>query len=310
MRPYFVVNPASANGKTGRQWPELLALAKGEFGDRLAFGFTERPMHAATLAAKAAAQGHDTIVAVGGDGTLNEVINGVFGDNASKFPAVGVSLLPQGTGGDFARTMGIAGLPAKGVLRQLASGRRRALDVGKLTYSAIGGGRGVRFFVNECSMGLSGRVAREVNQTTKVFGGRASFFWGALKSLARYTDVPLRIARDGDSWENVNVTTLTLANGRFFGGGIQVAPDADPFDGAFSATLWSGYGLWDLLRYQPQMYNGGHVRLSRTRVFGCQSLRAEAVKEGEQVFLDCDGEQPGILPCEVQLLRAALPWVG
>jgi diacylglycerol kinase family enzyme len=162
--------------------------------------------------------------------------------------------------------------------------------------------------VNECSLGLSGQVVHEVNRGSKALGGKVTFLWSTAKSIVRYTDRKVRVSMDGGPFEEMAVTSLIVANGRFFGGGMCVAPTADAFDGVFDVTLWSGYGLVDLVRYQGRMFDGTHVSLHGTRTFRCTELRAEAV-DGRAVLLDCDGEQPGRLPCRIQMLRGAIDLV-
>ena len=114
MRPFFVVNPASANGQTGRRWAEIEALIRREVGDGFGKAFTDSRLHASRLAKQAAREGYDTIVAVGGDGTLNEVVNGLVEGDRPVAPGLAIAILPRGTGGDFCRTLELeAGHPGK-----------------------------------------------------------------------------------------------------------------------------------------------------------------------------------------------------
>jgi diacylglycerol kinase family enzyme len=102
------------------------------------------------------------------------------------------------------------------------------------------------------------------------------------------------------------ITTLAVANGKYFGGGMQVAPQADTHDGQFHVTVWSGYGLSDFALKQGGIYSGEHVKWKGTRTLQCKELKAEPVRQGDEVLLDVDGEQPGKLPCRMRILPSAI----
>jgi YegS/Rv2252/BmrU family lipid kinase len=297
----LVVNPRSANGQTGKRWLELAAQTRrrlGEFG----YAFTEGPMDAAQLARKALHQGYRCIVAVGGDGTLNEVVNGFFENGKVIDPKAALGVIPRGTGGDFRRTFGWS-LELDQALDRLAGESTQPFDVGLLDYTTPAGARQQRYFANICSFGVSGQVDAEANRATKVLGGKLSFIIASVKALARYRDRTVRLSADGAAPETLAITTVAVANGRYFGGGMQVAPGADPADGLFDVTVWSGYRLTDFALKGKSLYDGSHIHSDRTRTFRCRQLRAES---DEEVLLDVDGEQPGRLPCAMTVLPAAI----
>ncbi len=305
MKTFLVINPKSANGVTGRRWAELsaqVAQALGPFGH----AFTEGPMHAVQLTREALRQGYRCVAAVGGDGTINEVVNGFFQDGQPVAPGAALGVLPRGTGGDFRRTFdwcnGIAA-----ALERLKGEETRPLDVGELEFVSHEGRTQRRYFVNICSFGASGLVDQEVNRASKAFGGMASFYIGTVRALLKYRDHKVRLRLDDGPAEDVDVTTLAVANGRYFGGGMLVAPDADPADGVFDVTLWSGYTLADFALKRKGVYSGAHVNWAGTRRMRCRTLVAET--DGE-VLLDVDGEQPGRLPCRITVLPGALRLKG
>lgn len=305
MKTFFVVNPQSANGSTGRRWGELasrLARAMGEFE----VGFTAGPMDAAQLAARALERGFDCIVAVGGDGTMNEVLNGFFKDGRPVNPSATLAVLPRGTGGDFRRTFGWD-TDFDAAVRRLHADGCRPLDVGLLEYTSHTGRTERRYFGNICSFGVSGLVDEVANTTSKVLGGTISFMWASVKALARYRDQRVRISFDGRPAETLEVTTVAVANGKYFGGGMKVAPEADVSDGLFDVTIWSGYGLSDFVVKGAGLYSGAHARWKGTRTLRCRCLTVEAES---RVLLDCDGEQPGQLPCRMELLPGAISLKG
>jgi YegS/Rv2252/BmrU family lipid kinase len=305
MRTFLVVNPKSANGDTGRRWPEIHAEVLRAVGNEAAHSFTDRPMHAAAITAQALEDGYRRIVSVGGDGTLNEVVNGFFQHDGGIPSDACLALVPRGTGGDFRRTFGLDDRVKQACLRlrRPPAEGLRPLDVGRVHFTTTDGTAGDRYFVNVASFGVSGRVDQAVNRGSKVLGGKASFFLASVKTLLRWRDQPVRIRVDGGPEEALEITTLAVANGQYFGGGMRVAPDADPSDGLLDVTVWSGYGLKDFALKSASIYDGTHVRWSGTRTLRCRTL--EATSE-EEVLLDIDGEQPGRLPARFDILPGAL----
>lgn len=301
--PFFVVNPQSANGLTGRRWNELEAKIRRRFGD-CHHVFTQSPMHAVQLTVDALAQGRRSIVSVGGDGTLNEVVNGFLKESERESSQATLGLVSRGTGGDFGKTFGW-NHDFDSALERIQRGNRTKLDVGKIEYVDHQGAKASRHFLNVCSMGVSGLVDREVNSTSKWLGGRASFFLGSTKALIKYSDKSIRFRVDGGDWQHSKITALAAGNGKYFGGGMCVAPGADPSDGMFHITLWSGFGLRDFVFKAKSIYDGSHVRWEGTQVLQCKTLEAES---DEEVLVDVDGEQPGRLPCRITLQPARLPF--
>ena len=301
MRTFLVVNPESAGGSTGRRWPEIHAQVVRALGEDAEHAFTERPMHAADLTAEALRKGFRRIVAVGGDGTLNEVVNGFLRGGGPVPEDACLALVPRGTGGDFRRTFGL-----NGSLRECCDrlqGTVRPLDVGQIRFTRPDGTPGERYFVNVASFGASGRVDRAVNTGSKALGGKLSFFVASVRTLLGWKDQTVRIRIDGGPEETLGITTLAIANGQYFGGGMRVAPEADPSDGQLDVTIWSGYRLKDFALKSASVYDGRHVRWAGTRTLRCRGL--EATSE-EEVLLDVDGEQPGRLPATFDVLPGAL----
>ncbi len=301
MKTFLVVNPKSANGDTGKRWAELGAKVKRALPDS-EFAFTERAMHADQLARDALKRGFQCVVAVGGDGTINEVVNGFFENGKALDANATLGVLPRGTGGDFRRTFGWD-TEFEPALARLTTEATRPFDVGRLDYTSPSGQRETRYFANICSFGVSGQVDKEVNTSSKALGGKLSFMLGSVKALVKYSDKKVRITLDDRPPEDVLVTTLAVANGKYFGGGMKVAPDADVSDGRFDVTLWTGYGLKDFALKQGSIYSGEHVKWKGTRQMHCTRISAESQ---EEVLIDCDGEQPGRLPCTMTLLPAAI----
>lgn len=300
MKTFFVVNPKSANGSTGKRWGELAATIARSLSD---FGveFTQKPMDAVNITSHALKSGYECIVAVGGDGTINEVTNGFFEGGKAINPNAALGVLPRGTGGDFRKTFDWS-TDFEAAVQRLKTPETRPFDVGVCEFVDHQGKTVTRYFANILSFGISGLVDREV-AAMKGFGGRIGFSLASLRALTKYRDHAVKLTLDGKPAETLPITVVAVGNGRFFGGGMKVTPNADVSDGIFDVTYWSGYTLSDFVFKQGGIYNGKHLDYPGTSTRQCKELIAES--DGE-VLIDCDGEQPGRLPCKVSILPAAI----
>jgi diacylglycerol kinase (ATP) len=305
------VNPASGGGRTGRHFDRIARAvreAKGEFEAV----FTTRPGEAAGIARKAAREGERMVVAVGGDGTVSEVVDGLAaavaegqsGEGPAIDPEVLLGCIPHGTGGDLSRSLGWSGNP-EDAARTLAVGITVACDVGVVEYVAEDGTPRRRHFVNESSFGVSGCVVRELARGGRLGGGKITYTLASAKALLAYRDQPVRWRNDGGPWIEERVTALAVCNGRYFGAGMLVAPSARLDDGWLDVTVWKGLGFADFLTKRRMLYDGTHVQLPNTRCLRARVVEAEPL-EGAEVLLDVDGEQPGRLPARWTLIPGAL----
>ncbi|HOX46657.1 MAG TPA: diacylglycerol kinase family lipid kinase [Myxococcota bacterium] len=301
MKTLAVVNPHSANGATGRQWPELQAALRGALGE-FEVRFTACSGNATTLVREALGAGVDRIVAVGGDGTNNEVVNGFFDGDRPIRPEAELGFLPRGTGGDFRKTLAI-GTALEACLPVLRAGRARPCDVGRTTFVGPAGEPVQRHFLNITSFGLGGLVDDRVNHSTKAFGGKASFFLGTLKAMLAYQNRHLRLRVDDGFDEPLTVQNVAVANGQYFGGGMWVAPEARIDDGLFDVVIMGDMSKWDLLTQGTRIYKGTHLTLPKVRHL--RGRRVEATSD-EEVLIDMDGEQPGRLPITLEIVPAAI----
>jgi diacylglycerol kinase (ATP) len=296
-RRVFLVNPASDNGATGRRWPELAHHA-AELGLEGATLFSERRGHLAELAVQAAADGADQLVAVGGDGTLNEVANGLLTLSGDR-PELAV--IPYGTGMDFARSHGI---PRKldAAVDVALTGRVATIDAGRVAFRAWSGEEGQAFFANIASAGMSGAVARQADQSSKALGGRISFFTALVRVFARWRNTELSVDVGG-VLRSGRMTNLIVAIGRYQGGGMLIAPEADARDGLFDVLVIGDITKRDFVLNVGKIYRGTH--LSHPKI---ELLRAAevAVEAEVPVPLELDGEQPGTTPARFEVLPGAL----
>jgi YegS/Rv2252/BmrU family lipid kinase len=292
-RAVFLVNPASKNGSTGRRWPGLYrrAQALGLEGDVL---LSQRPGHLTELAREAA--GPDTLlVVVGGDGTLNEVVNGIAGLDAE------LAVLPAGTGQDFGKTHGIPDAFDDAV-RVALEGEARPVDLGRVSFRDGADGEAERWFANVGSAGMSGAVAHRANSMSKRLGGRATFFWALLREFAAWKNTEVTVTLDGAERRGA-MHDVIVANGRWHGGGMKLAPDARADDGLFDVVLIGDVTKLDFVTTAPKLYSGKHVTHPRVEVLRSATVAVDAAKP---LPIELEGEQVGTTPARFEVVPGAL----
>ena len=291
----FLVNPAAENGSTGRRWPELAHRAStlGLEGDAL---LSERPRQLGELARRAADEGASLLVAVGGDGTVNEVVQGLAGR-----ADVELAVIPRGTGWDFVRTYGIPRRfdDAVAVARD---GTARAIDLGLAHYRTWDGAEAESYFANIASAGMSGAIAKRANKTSKALGGKVSYLWATLAVFARWRNDEVRVLVDSER-RTGRMHDVIVANGRYLGGGMMICPEAEPDDGLFDVLLIGDLTKRDLMLTLPKTYRGTHLPHPKAELL--RGARVE-VDADEPLPVELDGEQPGTTPVSFEVVPQAL----
>ena len=302
-RPFVVVNPASANGRTGRRWPELAAALRSRLG-KVEHAFTSAQGEASRLAREALDRGYDFIISVGGDGTHNEVINGFCDvDGATIREGAAMGVVPTGTGGDLRRTLA---LPKEAMPAIDALGVRLVdMDLGHVAFVDHHGRPASRYFVNICSFGISGLVDKLVNESSKALGGKASFLWGVARATIRYSNQAVRLRIDESEPRVVKVNNVAVANGQYFGGGMRIAPNAAMDDGVFDVTVVGDLGVVSMARGIGKLYRGDHIGMENIETYRATAVFAEPSDADIEVLIDVDGEQPGRLPATLTIRPAA-----
>jgi len=297
----FVVNPASGNGRTRRRWPWLERRFSRILSTRFDVHMTERPGHGTDLAREAIEDGATTIVSVGGDGTLNEIVNGYLRpDGRPLNPGARIAVFSVGTGSDFVKTTRFPTDP-DAVARRIATGETKAIDAGRC---ACAGSAGPieRYFINIAEFGSGGAVVDRVNHTTKVLGGRMSFFLAILRTMPRYRNTRVSYEADGGPRSEVMMNDFIVANGRFFGGGLMPAPDADVADGALDVVIVGDLDFRTIRKDLPRMRAGTHLDLPGIAHLRCREL---AVHSNEEM-IDLDGEYVGRTPTRFEVVPGAV----
>jgi diacylglycerol kinase (ATP) len=301
LKPLVIVNPRSNGGHTGRIFGAMRSTLEQALG-AFALEMTERPGHATDLAREGARSGHPLVIAVGGDGTIHEVVTGLM--QAKTDARLGI--IGQGTGGDLRKTLGMEHRLDR-YLEAITSGKERALDVGK--YS--GGGVTDGTFINILSAGMSGLVDRYVANTSRALGGKAAYFGASLKALfgAQLGVVRCRVTREGITEEHVlRSFMIAICNGKYFGGGMKIAPMAEVDDGTFELVALGATSKLGLALSSQTLYSGEHMKHASTVHLRGQSFQLELINEHvrDAFVLDVDGEPKGSLPLRVDVLPKAL----
>jgi YegS/Rv2252/BmrU family lipid kinase len=297
----IIVNPASASGQTSVRWPVLQNLLEQE-----SFVFdvapTTGPGTATGLARKAIHEGCEMVVAVGGDGTINEVANGFFENGKPINPEAVLGVLCVGTGGDFIKTMNIPREPQLAV-KTLLGKSTKAIDVGECNFIDHFGNKVSRVFVNIADIGVGGETVERINRRARKRTGKVAYFASTLVSLLQYKNKKMRLRIDDHFDQEKVVSLLAVANGQFFGGGMRIAPEAKVDDRLFDVVIVGDIGTATFLANLRKLYAG--TILTHPQV---ELLRGKhvTVSSAARALLDLDGEQPGVAPVEFTLLPSAL----
>lgn len=298
---FVLVNPASANGSTRQVWPEISKYLKHK-GLEFESALTIEPYQAPELVRAALQRGFETVVAIGGDGTVNEVVNGFFDGGEAINPEARLAIISRGTGCDLIRTLGIP-KDYKEAIDRIVANRECCIDLGQVEFTAHDGSRATRWFVNIADAGLGGTVANRVNHTSKSAGGFLSFFYGTLWSILSYRSAPAKVIADGKEVYAGSLAMAGLANGCYLGGGMHLSPDSQLDDGLLDLVVIQGMPKPILLANLAKVYKGTH--LSHPKIFTLPAR--EVVIEAERpLLLELDGEAPGTTPARFSVRPQAL----
>lgn len=296
----FIINPAAGHGRAGKVWEALkgaaLRLLPGS-----ACVVTEKPGHASALALEAVLAGTSRIIAVGGDGTFSETLEGLMAAPEHLRRNVVLGAIPAGSGCDLARHLGYPS-GRDGLLDLLARGKARPLDVGRINYTGLDGAPRVRHFINIAAFGLAGDVAHHIKASGKPLGGTISYFLSSLFVLLTAKAKAVRLKADGRELSG-RYHLGVLANTSSMGGGMLIAPGTKDDDGLIDLVLVSDMSRLSLLRNFPSLYKGTHLDKPGITLTGLRRLEAES---DETVFLNIDGEADGRLPALFEALPRAI----
>ncbi len=301
---HVIVNPASGNGRAMKQWPAISATML-EHGLAHRVEFTAGPGDATELARAMAINGAQTIVAVGGDGTVNEIINGMIADGRLVNPDTRLLVIPAGTGKDLGRTLGTGDIET--AITALIDDSFSLIDLGQITYHLDSGAPVTRYFANVADLGLGATVAVRINRSSKRLGGLLTYLLAAVRTIIEYQPTRVRVEIEDEVIFDATANMVVLANAQYFAGGMQVAPTASLCDGLLEMFILEDVGKRALLTsLLPRVYRGKHIGQP-----GVLHVRAQSVSITcpDGMLLEMDGEQVGTAPVSIEVQHQLLPVV-
>lgn len=290
----------SARGKLKKRWPQLEACLRAE-GFPFQASFTERHGHATELARASVQDGFDLIVAVGGDGTVNEVVNGLMADGRAINPDAALGIIPSGTGSDFCRSVGIA-RDMLAAARQLANAQgTRKIDIGEMTCGADGR-TGSRYFANVAGIGFDAETVERLERKGKRGGGTLPYLSALVTTIFRYQNKDVVMHLDSRAVSE-RVNDVMVCNGRYLAGGMFVAPHASQDDGLFDVIVLGDLNAFEVLVNTPKVYNGTHLTVPKVSEYRAKSV---TVVPKQPMWIEADGEFVGEGPVTFTMHPAAL----
>ena len=304
--PLVIVNPKSAGGSTQSRWAETAADFRAHFG-AFQVAFTKKHGDGTELALRGAEQGRKFIIACGGDGTINEVANGIVQSGAD----IEFGVLPSGTGGDFRRTIGIPNDTREAGVA-LRNGVTKQIDVGKVTFLNHENEEVSRYFLNVASFGLSAAIIERVKSSNivgwiphDVLRGKTNFALSTLQEILGLNFDTVRVKFDDNEAKPLNTINFCVCNSRFFGGGMKIAPDALINDGLFDVVNIGDIKTAKILLNAYKLYGGSHLNLKEVKSTLARKIEVSPMNS-EEIHIEVDGELPGKLPATFEILPNAL----
>lgn len=301
-RVLAIVNPVSGNGKTGKAWPGFAERFR-RAGIAFDTVYTGWPKHATELARKGLKQGYSRIMAVGGDGTVNEVVNGFFEDEHLLVSDSRLIVFSRGTGSDYIKSLGITNRVEE-IIRVIKRDRVKFIDLGLVTYVTHSRNREERYFINVADMGIGGETTNLVNRSSKLFGGLLTYLFGALRVLITYQNKVMKLTIDGEEILPERLNSVMVANGEFFAGGMRIAPGADLEDGRFNILKIGDLTKFEFITNIIKAYRGTHLTHPKVNYVCGREL---SIDSEERVLIEVDGETVGYLPAKFKILEKRLP---
>ena len=299
---YTIVNPVSSNGKTEHRWPDHKEKII-DAGIDLKIKMTHYPGHAVKLTQDALKMGYRTIMAVGGDGTVNEVLNGFYKNGEMINQNAVLLIFSQGTGSDYIRSLNLT----KNVYDIIDIYKRyniRKVDIGKITYLDFDNIERTRYFINTADVGIGGETVEFVNQSSKIMGGLLTYLYGVIRTLIKYENKKMKLKIDDKVVKDDILNSIMISLGKYFAGGMPIAPEAKVDDGIFDITILGNLSKIETVLNLYRAYKGTHIYYKKIDYLKGKKISIESDK---RVLIDIDGECAGILPAEFEIYKQVFP---
>ena len=307
MLPLVIANPKSAAGSTRDKWSAIASDLRTHFGP-FNVAFTKGPGDGIEIARRAGEAGRPLIIACGGDGTVNEIANGILQSGMDAE----LGIFPSGTGGDFRRTIGMPN-ESREAARALRDGETKRIDVGKVTFIDHKDTPAERYFLNVTSFGLAASIIERVKGTTSLswlpldnVRGRASFALSTLQEVIAIGPTSVRVKIDDKEEHTLQTVNFCVANARYFGGGMMIAPDAKLSDGFLDVINNGDINTAKIILNAYTLYRGTHLDLHEVKDTLAKRIEARPMHDDQEVHIEVDGELLGKLPATYEVVPSAL----
>ncbi len=295
-----IVNPNAGNGKGLKDW-HLIAESMRKVNLSFTVRFTESKGHSVLITKEAVKDGCRNIITIGGDGTLNEVVNGIFTADTCPTTDISLALIPVGTGNDWGRMFGIP-LDYEKAVRVIKDGKLMLHDIGLITYFD-GTEKKIRYFINIAGLGFESVVVKRTNyQKERGRSGKAIYFYNLLMSLLSYKNTVAEIIVDGEK-KSAEVFSINVGNGKYCGGGMRQTPGAIPDDGLLDVTVINGIGKIEIIRSLKMLYDGTILSHPKIDGYKCRNLK---VSSDAILWAEADGESLGHTPAEFSIIPSGI----
>lgn len=298
---FFIVNPVSAGNKTLKEWP-VFEIKLKEKGFKFDWIYTEYPEHATIITREVIKSGYDLIVSVGGDGTMNEILNGFFENGNLINDEAKLAVFARGTGCDFIRSFGIK-RGFENFVKILEKNEVQKLDVGKVSFLHTSGQVVTKHFLNISDVGLGGETTRRVNKTKKHLKGFLAFLIGAMLTILKYRNKTIELEIDGKIVKSEKINSVIVANAKYFGGGMYISPNSEVNDGLLDIIIIGDFKTLELIRDFHLIYNGKHLTHQKISHYKAKKVK---ITSEPVALLEFDGEQQGTTPAEFEIIQQAV----
>ncbi|MCP4439580.1 MAG: diacylglycerol kinase family lipid kinase [Aureispira sp.] len=299
---FIIINPTAGGGKGGKYWSDIKELLS-KTGVNFDFAVSEYSQHVIELTKKAIKEGYRKIIAVGGDGTINEVINGMFQQKIVTPSELSFANIPVGTGNDWIKTHGIPSNYKKAIL-SLKSGHSMAHDVGEVSYYDKNGEQKRRYFMNVAGLAYDAFVTKASQEGSRWMGTKMFYYYLILRCVTQYTATRAKITFDGQEVESI-FYNIAVGICKHNAGGAQFVPHAIPDDGLFALAYFTDIKGIDVLLNSRKFYDGSIIHHPKCFTTQAKHIKIEAAEDSPN-FVEVDGEFLGKTPIEFIMHQQAI----
>lgn len=301
VKAHFIFNPVAGGGKAQKIYPDLISKCNAHFGDNYSISITKEKGEATAIATEISKNGTPLIVCVGGDGTINEVVNGLFRSGKLLNPELELGVLDCGSGRGFSKSIGLPDTFSE-QFNLILNTQGKHIDIAKCTYTDGMGAKADRFYVSECQIGIGSAVVSEVQAKHKALGGKVAFGYVALKEALSSRKYDLKVMFNGINLKE-KMVGVVVANGHSCGGGMKLTPSAKVNDGVLDLLVMHNMNIPELIQQFMKIYSGSHINSDH---FTYEQTDYVKIESDLDVMVETDGELLGSLPVEIKVIPKCL----